>query len=539
MGLIGFDTISFEEIKDSDRGDWESGSDLQNIRTDTGTLNNSIYADLAINTDESYTINLDCNNLIIYDGGRVNASGYDVTVFGNLTGRNARIVCQKLEVFGNINISRKAGDSSYTNIFYVEELICHGNVVLDYCDYQLDQAGGNGYYYDGTGVESASTIIQQINGDFTLINDLTSDARWWCSWFNIGGDFYTSESTITYSSKSVEHNFLWAVGGDIEFDGLTTLLINQPFSSPQMSVVGEIIFSQSSVEFDFSGSVGLDGGVNLGGDGGGYIGGDGATVSSVSTSGTYNGGGGGGAGGGAYLSGSAGAGDGGAGGDSISNFTGGGGGGGGGTVNYYLYYGTGDSGTTLTVDVSGGDGGDAYGAGDGGDGGNGGIYTLTYDSTSMGTITGDFSGGTGGALAGGGSNGVSGSTGSGSHTSGQVPLGIHCPQKPTFVTSTGATTSTIEFNVPIDVNGTNLDFEIIVEEKITDTVWLSTYDHNSNDDASYFSGTPPYSEGTGTVVYTPPTLTSGSTYRIKVAALKDTDPSFQGIYSNYIEIVYT
>ncbi len=526
-------TGSTEEIKDSNRGDWIPGDDLHIINNGLKELTGSGHIDLAIKDDSTYTENLELNDLLIYEGGRLNAPGYTIIVRGNLIGRNARIVCDTLIVWGDIDFTRKTGDMSYTNIFDVNEVLCLGNMLVDYSEWTPARR------YEGVGPTTASTIIQKIGGNLTVTNDQTSNAVWFVSQVSVGGNFYCDSATIVNAEfKTVEKSFLWTVDGDCEFDGLTALTFLDCYLSPMFSVGGELIFSEGSVTWDLSGSIGNNGGApGVGNYGGGFIGGE-DIGAGTGDPGLWNGGGSGGS----HISiarlGGAGAGRGGDGGSTAGG--GGAGAGGGGSPNFMFFYGLGDTNTTLNIILKGGDGGDAYVSGvnsDGGDGGDSGTLTISYDTTPMNVLNMDVTGSNGGAGDTTGSPGANGSVGSASHTPGGSPLPYHLPVTPTFVTAEDAETTTIEFNVPVDMNGSDLDFEVILEQKITETVWLTAYVHNSNANPSMFSGTAPYTEGTGTVVYTPPVLPA-DTYRISIKAMKDSATNLSSINQAWLTFTY-
>ncbi len=544
-----FQGVDLEEIKDSNRGDWTSGSDLQNINQGIRELTGVGYIDLAVKDSSIYTENLELNNLIIYDGGSLDATGYTITVRGDLFIRNGSITCDKLIVWGNIDSKRKIGDISYWNSIEVNEILCIGDMILDYTNWIPTQ------YYEGVGANPASSIIQKINGNLTITNNNPSEYDWFTSRLHIGGNFYHDGVTISITGSN-EKSFLWTIDGNCEFNGLTSLTIQNCYFSPKFSINGNLIFSEANITWDFSGTDGGNAGnlsTSRSGSGGGYIGQLGylynQNISSNGQAGQYNGGGSG-----AETddidatprSGGVGANRGGDGGGCGNNTTGnlGGGGGGGGAPNFTMFYRTGDITTTLNIYLKGGDGGDgngwSYSTGfaDGGDGGDGGVLTLSYDSVPMSVLNMNVAAGLAGAGFNGGSNGVAGSIGSATHTPSGSLLPYHLPNIPTFVTLNNAETSSIEFNVPSDLNNSNLDFEVTIEQRITDTVWLTIYIHNSNSSPSYFSGTPPYTQGAGTVIYTPPVLESGIQYRVSVKAMKDSNTTLSSINSQWLIINY-
>ncbi len=522
--------LNLDEIKDSNRGDWIPGDDLHKIYNGIKELTGVGYIDLAVKDHSIYGENLELNNVIIYDGGHLDASGYDIIIRGDLLGRNASISCNSLTVWGNIDYTRKVGDVSHSNSFNVNTLDCSGNVLMQYTTW--------------------SHSWSKIGGNLTL-TDMLNDDWFYSNYVDVSGDFQTNIASITADST-----FQWSIGGNAEFTLLTSLTNSFTHNTHSFSVIGSLLFGEPSVSWSFLATSGgnAQGTVpnNYSGAGGGYIGGLAKIASGGAgengNPGTLNGGGGGSTSNtnppNIAHTGGAGINRGGKGGNTgitTSGWSGGGGGGGGGCeVN--LYYGTGDPTTSLSIDTSAGNGGNGGGlgtsSGDGGDGGDGGIVTASYDTVPMGTFTPYVNAGTGGIGFSGGASGVSGSVGSSSHTPGGSPLPYHLPITPTFVTAEDAETSSIEFNVPTDANGSDLDFAVVLEEKFTDLVWLTIYNHDSNNNPSLFGGSAPYSEGIGTVTYTPPTLTSGRTYRLSVIAMKDTSTGRTSIPSSWLIFTY-
>ncbi len=495
---------------------------LHSIKQDAGELNNSILISEYITTNTT-AVMVTYKSLTIMNEATLDCDGQNIYVEGDCKVLSGQLInCGSLIVKGNLTVERKIGET-YINVFNVNEFHVTGDVSFDHTDLTID-----GYFYDGTGANSASTTMQKIGGNLSIENDQSSDQQWFCNQFDIKGDFYCNNTIIEFDTwtwyTDIEHSFLWTIGGDCEFDGLTTLTIPDCYSHPKFSAAGQLIFSESVVTWNLGGTEGRD---NISpndnsGQGGGYIGG--AVTSQVAQ---YNGGG---------FEGESGAGRGGFGGINATYS----GGGGGGASDFTMYYGVGDTGTTLIVNLTGGDGGHNRSGttGNGGQGGDGGDLTITYDSTAIGTLTTNISGG---------SNGSSysqprdpSSDGTSSHTSGGSPLVIHLPQVPTQVTEDNMTTSILVFNIPVDINNSNLDFVIEIEELLIGTLFGIVYYHNTNDNAGYFSGTAPYTEGTGTITYTPPTgLTVGNSYRWRVTAMKDSDTTLIGLTSPWRRFTYS
>ncbi len=528
--------LNLDEIKDSYRGDWESGSDLQNIANNIQKLLGLEYTDLAVNSIQSFSQPLIVNNLIIYDGGHVNSGNQNITVLGDLLIINGSITCNQLDVRGKIEVKRKVGDLSFVNNFTVKAMHCKGNVSFDYTNWV------NSTYYEGVGANPASSDINKIGGSFTITNDESSNQNWFCCRIDITENFYCDNTTIISNfTYNQEHSFLWTIGGNCEFNGLTTLQIYDCYLSPKFSVNGIITFSESTVNWYLSGT---DLTVH---DyrGSGYIGAQTQITipnGANGVSGTYNGGGSGASSGaiGVLTTGGLGAGRGGRGGNAGSLTGGGGigGGGGAGAPDFTMFYNTGDINTTLNIYLDGGNGAIADPANaEGGEGGDGGNLSITYNATPINTVNMNVTGGAGGGSYG-YAQGVNGSSGTSSHLSGGTPLLFHLPEIVTIVTLDNAETSSIEFNSPNDSNGSDLDFEIILEEELSENLWLTLINQTSNSDPSNFSGTPPYTQGSGTITYTPPALTSGKTYRIKIRAMKDSDTNLSGLWSNWLNFIY-
>lgn len=181
-------------------------------------------------------------------------------------------------------------------------------------------------------------------------------------------------------------------------------------------------------------------------------------------------------------------------------------------------------GTNLVLDAGGGDATNV----DGDDGGDAGDIDVYYGTAFVGSIqTATVTGGTGTP------NGADGT-----YTNTNAIMAGHMPAVPTATTADGATTATLAWDVPVDINGDDLDFEVEIQEMLSGVVWLSVLLQNSNDDAGQFSGTPPYTEGTGSVTYTIPAgLTTGDTYRWRVTALKDGDTANVSVPSEWREFV--
>jgi len=103
------------------------------------------------------------------------------------------------------------------------------------------------------------------------------------------------------------------------------------------------------------------------------------------------------------------------------------------------------------------------------------------------------------------------------------------PLHPVPTTADLAETDELTWSVPVDANGQALDFTVEIYEEVYPGTFMIVSAEDSDADASSFSGTPPYTEGTGTVTYSvPATLASGTEYRWRVQAMKDADTGVTG-----------
>ena len=182
-------------------------------------------------------------------------------------------------------------------------------------------------------------------------------------------------------------------------------------------------------------------------------------------------------------------------------------------------------GTGLVMDARGGNATD----GDGDYGGDANDIDFYYAGSLTGSISNAYvAGGTGPVSAG----------ADGNYANVNAIGAGHLPETPVQTTPVDAETGQLEWDVPGDANGSNLDFRVEVHEKLSNVAWLAVMDQNSNDDAGQFSGTPPYAESTGSVTYTIPAgLASGAAYRWRVTAMKDTDTTLSGIPSAWREFI--
>jgi len=496
MGLPGFQPgVNFDEIKDGGTGKYnELSHNLYKISMALGELNNSMIVDKLITSNTSLTGNTVYNNLTILEGANLDAGGNNILVKGDLVILSSQLSnCGNLEVYGDIKVENKAGDAGYQCDFHSDSVDCHGDASFEGCaTFTTDsnawmKVGGNLTFENCT---SIGVLRTWVGGNFSHNDDGSSNS------------LLGTENT----SSGVESNIL--VDGNINIPNTINAdyIYDVSSSTLQSSSAGLNI----SVVGNFTGSGRIDsrspqGSQDYSPPSGGshyfFVGGD-CTGTLV----FYSTGGKGGN-------------------RSLAN-TPGKGGSSGGQMDIHI---TGSIIGAVDIYTYGGAGGDASGGASGpqtgGNGGNGGAINHTAN-----TGIESSSGGAGGSEANGGSDGSTGSAGTITVAAGA--LLSHFPKQVTMVTADEASTDTLIFNVPVDVNSSDLDFQIQVEQQLNDVYTLTLFDHNSNDDAAYFSGSAPYTEGTGTITYTPPAgLSAGSLYRYRVRSMKDSDTTYTGLWT--------
>ncbi len=518
--LVQLTSIKGDEFSDT-------ADTLHSIKQDAGQLNDSIISNGLILENTTLSGSMEYKKLYIMNEATLDCDGYNVYIEDECKITSAQLInCGSLTIKGDLTVQRKIGDVTFTNVLTVDELHVSGDALVKNATWTPE-----------------FNIRQIFQGD--LITSDISDGIWNTDLF-VGGNFSCNFTTVTKTNIGID----WLINGDANFNDFVSMTCDNCMRAlTRICVNGAITFNESAISFSFNGD---DGDAVNYGNGGGYIG---ATVGTniytySGVDGTWNGGGSGShshmtygvsliPGAGSGLGGDGGLG--GAGNTVTPAENGFGGGGGGGSTEFQLHANSGSL-PTVTVSCVGGNGGSANSShyGRGGGGGSAGPISLTHGTTAFpsnltctaGTNGVDGDGATVPVAASGTAYGTS-STVSTTLLEGYVPF------QPIQVTEDGSTTSNLVFNIPIDINGSTLDFLVEIDELITGIVYDSVISHDTNNDSSYFSGTAPYAEGTGTITYTPVGFTTGNEYRWRVTAMKDSDTTLCGLTSPWRSFTYT
>ncbi len=441
---FGFNPQELESKLDDVQGDnFNSDIDsLHSIKQDAGQLNDSIVIDGLIVEDTVLTGKTFYNNLTIAMEAELDGTGQEIYVFGDLTITNGMINAEFLHIDGNINVQRKTGDASYTNIFDVNRLECNGDVTLkntDCCGIPMTW-------------DSAEVLPTYISNEGWIINgnvnmqDVIHLIQASGSNVAVEQDFYSTFVPINIKGSAIFNN--------VEFDGSSSIIYGGGGWSPPPA-----------------------GGLNLQIDGDAEF--IGTTSNNILMKGSYN------ADGGAIYKSSGGSG--------------------------VLSIGGQLTIDNMSIDVLG----------------NTVFSTPTRNghfNIYYGTLVGSF----------------------GTLTTNVVDEGVgtkytkHVPKYPTTVTADDIIISsgeTITWNVPVDENDNTLHFQIQIEEKFSAKFWDTTQDKISGVDSG-FSGTAPYTEGTGTVSFTVDNLNDGIMYRWRIRAVKSTNSNDLSCWGPYKYFTY-
>jgi len=545
------------------------------IRSDTGELNGSAINNLYVTNDLTLTGNITVKNLYILDGATISGN-YTVIVQENCYIYSSHIYINTLDVKGDLIIERQVGDNTTINLFRLSTLNLLGTGLFNNCNI----VGGT-HYIEGDASYNESTCTNNIylSGQFTALN-CTFDASVFNSLDVIGltgSDFsfttinfggtstlintnvtgtdlkvngainYSGVATLDISTLHAKGNCIfssgiiithikdWNIDGNLVVDSTLPIIDNMKLKALNFSYAGSSISSNTtttstSLEIEIYNTFTAPNLTSI-------------TLADAQDGGQYPYSGG-------HLYGY-----------------------GGGATSYNIYIENADFNNPVSIYFGdGGDGGDSVGPpsyyGTGGCGGGGGV------SGGAGGLGGQ--GATSGPSAPGyhGKAGVDSTSGNfkigtlinknfsithnsiaGSHgsdmmdhesTNGEVgaptsnstsTIPVVLPQirfkTPTLITPINAIDiSLLEFSCPTHIDNVDFDFELVIQQQFTEKIFQTLISVNTNDNASVFSGTPPYVQGSSNITYTLPTLSTG-TYRWRVKTLKDLDITKESLFTDW------
>ncbi len=554
------------------------------IRADTGELNGSDILDMNLTSDLVLTGDITVKTLRVMDGATISGP-HTIIVTENVYIFSSHIsTIAKLDVKGDVYSKRKGGDTGTTCQCNPGELNVLGNVGFENTSSTSNSiVMGNVSLVDSTAgtIETGGALTLDastvgggecnIGGNFEMKNgavnnagktSVGSNATLSDSTYNMGsGDSFEVQGDCDVTNMTCDNMANWKVHGTLTMDAMPTSGSIDIEADDMVCGAAIITCTNNLVDPAFDGSPGSPGTGYGGGCGTGGSGGIGAVciinvantlnftsltqiniTANAGGAGANNASAGGGGGGGAPFLGisanqivSAGnftinmtGGDGGGGGYATMDYNGGGGGGGGG------------------VNDLGGNGGSGPGyAGNGGAGAEGDLIihsSVSFSNYTVGALIGGSggSGGVGGSVTTPGGDGSVGSTSSTVDTTAlSTPGGWTAPTPllpalPAIVTTDGVVDpGGLEFSIPIDIiELQKFDFLIEIEQVFTPKIAQAEVVEDSNNNPGSFSGTPPYVQGSGNVVFTFSGLFPAN-YRWRVLTIKDDDVTSESLFSQW------
>ncbi|WP_027360650.1 hypothetical protein [Desulforegula conservatrix] len=240
------------KIKGIKGSGWTSFDTLRSIGAEVRDINRTAVSDAVVFDTRTYTRDMIFSSLKIGKAGMVDASGYDVIILGDLTIRSGRFKCRNLYVYGNIDIDREAGDSSYSNVFQCSKVFCSGNYSAKYTlktQSSLMLIGGNYTEFDSGintttaewnatpyflyvlgfltkqfsvadsvwGSNGATNFICRVNGAVSLINTLIKTAQ--TTKISAGGALTLSGVKVddTYATDVFACNYVGTKTGSFDY----------------------------------------------------------------------------------------------------------------------------------------------------------------------------------------------------------------------------------------------------------------------------------------------------------------------------------